>query len=147
MPEDAFVHIAAVYNGSDTEIYVNGELDGFSEWSGLLQQTGYDLTIGQALPGNNNYNFNGVLDQVQIYDYALPLQEIEALFSGETCHVLGDMNCDGLLDVTDIVLTIDIILNGSEMENYQSIIGDLNDENTIDIIDIVMMIMMILQNG
>jgi len=145
LSEDTFVHIVGLYDGNDMEIYVNGELDSFTEWSGQLQQTYYDLTIGQALPNNPNYNFNGVLDQVHIYDYALPLQEIEALFSGEVCHVLGDMNCDGFLDVIDIVLTVEIILTGSDLEDYQLIIGDMNNENTINIIDIVMMVTMILQ--
>ncbi|MBT3683153.1 MAG: laminin G [Candidatus Marinimicrobia bacterium] len=146
LQEDTFVFITAVYSGSDMEIYVDGELNSFTDWSGQLQQTFYDLTIGQVLPGNSNYNFNGVLDQIHIYDYALPLQEIEALHSGEVCHILADMNCDGYLDVLDIVITADFILSDIEMTNYQMIVGDLNNEDTIDIIDIIMMITMILQS-
>ena len=71
---------AVTYNGSDMEIYLNGKLDAFIEFSGLIMQTNIDLMIGQVLPGNINYNFNGILDDIRIYDYALSRDEIQNLF-------------------------------------------------------------------
>lgn len=73
-------NITAVYNGTDFEIYINGELDAFSTFSGLIQTTSVDLTFGQVLPGNNQYNFKGVLDDIRIYNYALPYSSIQALY-------------------------------------------------------------------
>ncbi|MDZ7292478.1 MAG: T9SS type A sorting domain-containing protein [candidate division KSB1 bacterium] len=78
--KDVWYNITTLYSGSDFEIYVNGELDNFSSWSGLILPTTYDLTIGQVLPNNNNYNFKGVIDEVRIYDYALSVQEIQTLY-------------------------------------------------------------------
>lgn len=76
---DTLYNVTGVYSGSDLEIYLNGQLDAFSIFSGPINQTTSALTFGQDLPGDNNYNFNGVLDDIRIYDYALSLQEIGSL--------------------------------------------------------------------
>lgn len=78
---DSLYNVTAIYNGSDMEIFLNGELDAFASWSGLLQQTTTDLTIGQVLPNDDNYNFNGVLDDIRFFDYGLSVDEITALSS------------------------------------------------------------------
>jgi hypothetical protein len=77
---DSLYNVTGVYDGSDFEIYLNGQLDAFTTFSGLINTTSYALTIGQDLPGDDQYNFNGMLDDVRIYNYALSLQEIAALF-------------------------------------------------------------------
>ncbi|HEX9615762.1 MAG TPA: LamG-like jellyroll fold domain-containing protein, partial [Bacteroidota bacterium] len=77
---EAFHHIAARYDGSDFEIYVDGELDAFSNWSGTILPTTIDLMIGQSLPTDNQYNFNGVLDEIRLYNYGLSVSEIQALY-------------------------------------------------------------------
>jgi hypothetical protein len=76
---DSTYSVTGLYNGSDLELYLNGQLDAFAPFSGLVNATTSALTIGQSLPGDNNYNFNGVLDEIRIYDYALSLQEITSL--------------------------------------------------------------------
>jgi len=39
-----------------------------------------NLTIGQDIPGDYNYNFYGVLDDIRIYNYGLPLNKIESFY-------------------------------------------------------------------
>ncbi|MGD8781083.1 MAG: PKD domain-containing protein [Ignavibacteria bacterium] len=73
-------NVTALYSGSDIELYINGKLDAFANWSGNLSTTDLDLTIGQSVPGDNNYNFDGSLDEIRIYDYALPLNQIEQFY-------------------------------------------------------------------
>lgn len=73
-------NVTSLYSGSDMELYINGKLDSFKSWSGGLSPSNIDLTIGQSVPGDNNYNFNGILDEIRIYDYALPLNEIEQFY-------------------------------------------------------------------
>ena len=68
------------YNGSDFEIYLNGQLDAFTSFPGLINTTTFDLTIGQDLPGNNNYDFDGVLDDIRIFNYMLPVSQISAFY-------------------------------------------------------------------
>ena len=73
-------NVTALYSGSEMELYLNGKLDAFKYWSGSLSSSNVDLTIGQSVPGDNNYNFHGRLDEIRIYDYALPLNEIEQFY-------------------------------------------------------------------
>jgi len=84
LEEGMLYNITLLYSGTDYEIYLNGELDAFSNWSGNISTTDIDFTIGQILPSNNNYNFKGVLDDIRIYDYALSVEEIEDLYDIET---------------------------------------------------------------
>lgn len=69
-------NITAYYSGEDMELYINGKLDAFKYWNGTLNSSPVDLTIGQVLPNNNQYNFNGKIDDLRLYDYPLSLQEI-----------------------------------------------------------------------
>ena len=77
---DSLYNVTALYDGVDFEIYINGRLDALSTFSGSILQTNIDFMIGQVLPGNNQYNFKGVLDDIRIYDYALSFQEIKDLY-------------------------------------------------------------------
>ena len=73
-------NVTALYDGNDYEIYINGELDAFTSFAGLIQTTSIDLMIGQVLPGNTQYNFKGVLDDIRIYNYALSYSSIQSLY-------------------------------------------------------------------
>jgi len=79
-----YYNITGSYNGTDFELYINGELDNFSSLTGSILTTNIDLTIGQVLPDNNQYNFKGIIDDVRIYDYALSLREIAELYDLES---------------------------------------------------------------
>jgi len=77
-------NVTMLYDGSDYEIYINGELDAFTSFSGTIQTTAIDLMIGQVLPGNTEYNFKGVLDDIRIYNYALSYSSIQLLYDFTT---------------------------------------------------------------
>jgi hypothetical protein len=81
---DSLYNVSVQYDGADMELYLNGGLDAFVSWSGAMLQTSYDVTIGQDLPGDNNYNFNGVLDDLRLFDYALSPNEIVSFASDAT---------------------------------------------------------------
>jgi hypothetical protein len=73
---DSLYMVTCLYDGSDYEIYINGQLDAFSSFSCTILASPVNLTIGQDLPGDNNYDFYGVLDDIRIYDFGLPLNTI-----------------------------------------------------------------------
>jgi hypothetical protein len=81
---DSLYNVTVIYDGSDMEIYINGQLDAFTNMSGLINTTSYDLMFGQSLPGSISYGFNGVLDDVRLYDYALSVSEVEKLYDLST---------------------------------------------------------------
>ncbi|MGE5679398.1 MAG: LamG-like jellyroll fold domain-containing protein, partial [Bacillota bacterium] len=60
--KDSLYNVTAVFTGSDIELYINGELESFARWNGTISTTTYDLTIGQMLPADNNYNYQGIID-------------------------------------------------------------------------------------
>jgi hypothetical protein len=77
---DTYYYIVGAYDGSDFDIYINGNLDNHSTFSGSILTTNIDLMIGQVRPDVTQYNFNGVIDDVRIYDYALSVKDIQALY-------------------------------------------------------------------
>ncbi len=74
-------HVVVRYDGSDVEIYLDGALDAIDAHGGRLLATGVDLTLGQVLPDNDQYNFAGVLDDVRIFDYPLSTNALLALYA------------------------------------------------------------------
>src|ERR1035437_5374907 len=77
---DSLYMVTCLYDGSDYEIYINGQLDAFTSFSGTILSSNVNLTMGQDLPGDNNYDFNGVLDDIRFYDFGLPLYKIQNLY-------------------------------------------------------------------
>ncbi len=76
---NTWYHVTTVYNGSDFEVYLNGNLDAFSSLSGSIVTTTIDLTVGQDLPSDQQYNFRGSLDDIRVYNYGLSMSEIDTL--------------------------------------------------------------------
>lgn len=71
-------HIAAVYDGNDAELWIDARLDNFKMHTGSIQTSAINPVIGQHLPGNNDFNFHGCINNVSFYNYALLPAEIES---------------------------------------------------------------------
>jgi hypothetical protein len=77
-------HVAMVYDGSTVRGFVNGVLEGSQAVSGQLQATDFPLKIGAGAPVNGTSSkdwFAGLIDEVSIYNRALTLGEIQAIFN------------------------------------------------------------------
>ena len=62
--------------------------------------------------------------------------------------VLGDVNCDSIINVIDIITIMNMIL-GSDLNNfsdYEIWSADLSGDNTIDIFDIITIVNLVLEN-
>jgi len=79
-----FYNVSVVYTDERMEIYINGQPESSSVWTGEIFQTSIDFMIGQVLPGNSNYNFKGIIDDVSIFNYALSSSEIEDMYNQST---------------------------------------------------------------
>ncbi len=77
---NSWYNATVMYGAGEMKIYLNAELESVCEWSGEIFQSEIDLTIGQMLPGNNQYNFNGTIDEIRIYRYLLSQDEITELY-------------------------------------------------------------------
>ena len=84
----AWTHVAMVHDGSKDIIYFNGSRVNEKNVSGALDATTKPLGIGFD-PIDNNYFFDGSLDEVQIYNAALSDAEIAALYAAQSTPVAG----------------------------------------------------------
>jgi len=74
-----YYHITAVYTGYSMELYVDGVLDSFKAFSGALQLSTKPITIGRMDDVETMYSFRGSIDEVKIWDKAIPPKQIEQL--------------------------------------------------------------------
>ncbi len=80
--QDRWYLVVATYNGSQMELYINGEKEYSKSASGQLQPSDEQpLYIGCADPSstNNARYFTGYIDEVQIYNRALSESEVRSL--------------------------------------------------------------------
>ena len=76
--DDNWYHIVFTYDGSQMKIYVNSVLDNTESASGNIDVNTKDILIGSGWSGNsqNNYLFDGIIDEVAIYNRSLSQAEI-----------------------------------------------------------------------
>lgn len=82
-----WTHLAMVHDGTKDYIYVNGVLANEKDSPGDLANTTHPLGIGYDPIDVANY-FNGSLDEVQIYNYALSGTEINDLYVEQSVAVI-----------------------------------------------------------
>ena len=56
----------------------------------------------------------------------------------------GDLNCDGYVDVLDIVTILGAIIDGEELTLYETWASDINQDGNIDILDVVVIVNIII---
>ena len=71
-------HVAGVYDGEELRLYVDGQLDASVGTSGLINVNEHPVYIGENAehPGRE---WNGLIDDVRLYNYALSETEIQTL--------------------------------------------------------------------
>ena len=67
------------------------------------------------------------------------LSEIIGGLISEINIMLGDLNYDGILNIQDVILIVNLVLN-SEYTN----LADLNSDSTVDVLDIIQLLNIIL---
>ncbi len=76
---DSAYHVTGLYDGLGMELYVNGVLEAATTLSGPILATDLDLTIGEVIPGNSMYNYNGIMDEIRLYNCVLLPDSIQRL--------------------------------------------------------------------
>jgi hypothetical protein len=96
-------HVAVTYNGSNIIAYINGtQANNIAQSTGPILTDDDPLLIGN-LPGFGY--FDGVIDEVRIYDRVLTEGEILQLYNntgGES--IPGDLDNDGDVDIDDLII-------------------------------------------
>ena len=76
-------HIAGIYDGSFCQVYIDGVLDAFSTFSGQINETAYDLVLGQSLPDQSGFDFDGSLDKLKVYNYGITPDKVAEIYENE----------------------------------------------------------------
>ncbi|MBN1281141.1 MAG: InlB B-repeat-containing protein [Candidatus Thermoplasmatota archaeon] len=103
LPLNQWSHIATTYDGQTLKVYVNGVLKNSAALTGTITTSNDPLYIGASLSWGEYYN--GAIDEVRVYNYALPQSEI-----------LTDMNTPVGTPAPTYQLTV---INGSGSGTYE----------------------------
>jgi hypothetical protein len=85
---DDWVHIAGTYDGTLMKIFVNGEVvDDTDDANGITLSQAQTVDDGLAIGGradSDDNTFEGIVDEVRVYDYALTEAEVAYVALGPT---------------------------------------------------------------
>ena len=73
-------HIVGVYDGERACLYTDGILDGIVPITGLMKTDDFEVFIGQSSANTLHRQWNGLIDDVRVYDRALSCEEVVELF-------------------------------------------------------------------
>ncbi len=125
--QNRWYHVAYGLDASGSFIYVDGQLKDTSPIRSLYNRD--KLTIGRRVLGIPHYPFNGLVDDVRIYNRALSTTEVAQL---ATERPDGDIDQDGILTLTDMLLSLQIS-SGYQTEGNITTKGDINEDQKIGI--------------
>ncbi|MFZ0033784.1 MAG: LamG domain-containing protein, partial [Sedimentisphaerales bacterium] len=100
-------HVAGTYDGNEVKLYIDGVLKATTAHSGTIGTNTYNVNIGT----NSQYPerlYNGLIDDVRIYDKALSQAEIASIMAGG----LGSVsNYHPLMSPADLYRVGPIVIN------------------------------------
>ena len=95
LPDDDFGHVAVTYDGIEMKIYINGEFDAQQDRGSQNTDTATPVLIGARFTNNEPSEFfNGVLDEVALFNVALTIEQIRDVMNGLTSTFIKAFNPD-----------------------------------------------------
>lgn len=73
-------HFAGTYDGFALNLYVDGEWRATTEWEGSIDLSEHPVNIGRNAEASDRL-FNGMIDEVRIYEVALNEDEVATLYN------------------------------------------------------------------
>ena len=102
----AWMHAAATYDGTTLSVYINGVQEGSVTGPIAILTNTNHLSVGRQ--SDNQYYFQGKMDEARIYNRALTLVEIQALASH---FIIATAGTGGVISPTG---TVSVVHNGSQ---------------------------------
>ena len=84
----------------------------------------------------SNDNFNVVMT-IASNDMVNQIQEITFLGMGIIDNQKGDVNSDGIIDILDIIQTVNHIMGYNELNDLQFWSADMNNDSIINVLDVI----------
>ena len=89
---NTWYHVGFTYDGSQIKLYVNGNLDGSHNFTGMSTPEDYVMIGAWSLnstSGNgvhSNYKLNGLINDARVYNHALSKKEVKEISKGLVLH-------------------------------------------------------------
>ena len=125
------VYVGHTVCGADAESTGSNQWE--FEWQAPYENVGNIEIYLSTLAANHNHSTSG--DDTYFQIITLNPQTI----------LLGDINNDGIINVLDVVVLVNIILENTIPTEYQLIVSDINSDEDINILDVVTLVNIILQ--
>ena len=134
-------HVLQVYSSDEVDTTISTYIDGV-----LLDETivtssagifDSGLNFGAARNSQTNRGFEGLIDEVAIWDRELTSTEIDEVYNaglnGDSLlgGLLGDVNCDGAVDLLDVGPFVDLLTAGDFSAK-----ADINGDGAVDLLDV-----------
>ncbi|MBK6964982.1 MAG: T9SS type A sorting domain-containing protein [Bacteroidales bacterium] len=74
-----YYHVTVLYTGYSMEMYLDGNLDTFKDFSGTIQPSTKPITIGRMDNTETLYSLRGSVDEFKLWDREIPVPQIEKL--------------------------------------------------------------------
>ena len=140
-----YVSNVEIYNGDLNTLNMPHRLpveEGDSTWRSVSGITDTCYTVRALTGGLYEY----LVKAVYVDGTESPWSNIQHVtLTGEGDDLLlGDVNCDGLVNISDVTTLIDYILSGTEEEPFDRLAADLDGDGVITISDVTSIIDLIL---
>ena len=103
----------------------------------------YDFGFSEGMQ-DFEFSIDNSLDTLSIIFY--PHQEVEQNVYINSYNIeLGDVNQDGIINILDIISTVNIVLGNYEPNEFEFQLADFNNDQDINILDIICLVNIILE--
>jgi hypothetical protein len=135
--DGAWHHIVWVDDDGDAALYIDGGRDA-AAFSYEKPQIAFDMTtLGGAIEVIACCSFEGAIDDVRIYNYALSAAEVMELAGREPPAIIfhrGDPNDDAELNITDGLYVFNFLFLGGPRPTCSET-ADANDDGAVNLTD------------
>jgi len=98
---NSFHFVTATYNGEELKLYIDNELVGTETGIISMSPTDIDLVIGNTSAQDQARSFDGIIDDIRIYNYELSESDISTLYYEGGWEGPGDPETSTFVDVRD----------------------------------------------
>jgi len=102
-----------------------------------LEPGKYQLWTGIINPETKQADIQLVMEDIDEHERMVLIGGIE-LTAEDTVHKLGDVNGDGRVDVTDVIITVKYCLDLVDLTEAQLTRADVNGDGTVDVRDVAL---------
>ena len=115
----------------------------------FVTQTGHSYNeysqLIHSINNQGNFNFELNLETDVSLNYrGVKIRDLLILTNSENDCDRGDLNHDGLKNINDIIIMIDVALNYIDFDGFIKCVSDMNDDDIINIQDVIMLVFSIL---